>query len=158
MEMTEKPHFKPQPEAVDRDPSSRPGVPMYKARTTEVATNLPIEQQPETVPVFIGVEVGRLTPVFGTAVPPRGLSGLIRRKAYNIPEHSARRWMLLMLGDRVDIWESRIRRHPFLTVALIAGAVALSRSRDRDQPATRRVKRVARKVGRQASGLLAWLD
>jgi hypothetical protein len=142
MDMTIKPEA--QPEAVDSDPASRPGVPMYKHQSHDVASAPPIEQQPETVPVFIGVEVGRLTPVFGTAVPPRGLSGLIRRRAYGIPEHSARRWMLLMLGDRVDIWESRMRRHPFLTVALIAGAVAFSRSRR--HPATARAKRLTRRA------------
>ena len=109
------------PPAVDRDPARRPGVPFYKAN--DLTARPPLDQQPLTVPVLVGVEVGRITPVFGTAAPPRGLSGFIRRAAYRIPEHDARRWMLLMLGDRVDVMESRVQRHPLLSLALAAGLV-----------------------------------
>jgi hypothetical protein len=78
-----------------------------------------IPRQESTPSVFVGVEVGRLTPVFGTAVPPRGLSGLVRRAAYKIPEHKGKRWMLLMLADRIDVQESRLRRHPLIASALL---------------------------------------
>ncbi|MDF2694628.1 MAG: hypothetical protein K0S65_3011 [Labilithrix sp.] len=46
-----------------------------------------------------------LTPVYGTAIPPRGLSGVIRRLAYRIPDYKARRWVLLIVADRVDVIE-----------------------------------------------------
>jgi hypothetical protein len=52
-------------------------------------------------------EHGMLTPVFGTVCPPKGLSGLIRRFAYRFSEARASHWLLLMLGDRVDVIESR---------------------------------------------------
>jgi hypothetical protein len=109
------------PPAVDRDPARRPGVPFYKPN--DLTARPPLDQQPLTVPVLVGVEVGRITPVFGTAAPPHGLSGLIRRAAYRIPEHGAGRWMLLMLGDRVDVMESRLRRHPLVAVAVAAAVV-----------------------------------
>jgi hypothetical protein len=97
---------------------------MYKpARTSTALAPPPLEQQPATVPVLVGVEVGRLTPVFGTAQPPRGLSGLVRRAAYRIPEHKAARWLLLMLGDRIDVWESRIARRPVIAGLVAAAAV-----------------------------------
>lgn len=48
------------------------------------------------------------TPVFGTAQPPRGVSGIIRRKAYEIPERQAKHWALLFLADRVDVLEDRL--------------------------------------------------
>ena len=48
------------------------------------------------------------TPVVGTAQPPRGLSGALRRRAYGIPERRARHWMLLLLADRVDVLEDRV--------------------------------------------------
>lgn len=83
-----------------------------------------LEQQPARSEVFVGVEVGRLPPVFGTAQPPRGLSGLIRRRAYGVPEHHAAHWLLLLLGDRVDVWESRLRRHPLVAAVAVAGVVA----------------------------------
>jgi hypothetical protein len=108
------------PDPVDRDPNDRPGVPMMGQRS--FATTPPLDRQEPTVEVLVGVEVAGLTPVFGTTLPPRGLSGVIRRRAYKIPEHRADRWMLLLLGDRVDIWESRIRRHPVLAIAAV-GAI-----------------------------------
>ena len=110
-------------EATDRRPSSRPGVPMYGRSGTHAAiTKPPLEQQRADVPVLIGVDVGRLTPVFGTMQPPRGLSGLIRRAGYRVPEHKAGRWMLLLLGDRVDVWESRLRRQRGIVLAVAAAA------------------------------------
>jgi hypothetical protein len=41
-----------------------------------------VPQQVADVAVLVSVDVGALTPVFSTAVPPRGLSGLMRRRAY----------------------------------------------------------------------------
>jgi len=49
-----------------------------------------------------------LTPVYGTAIPNRGLSGLVRRLAYTIPDYKARRWMLLMIADRIDVVEHNV--------------------------------------------------
>jgi hypothetical protein len=60
-----------------------------------------------------------LTPVYSTAVPLRGLSGVIRRIAYQVPDYKPRRWMLLMLADRVDV----IEHNPF-PLALGLGAIA----------------------------------
>jgi hypothetical protein len=49
-----------------------------------------------------------LTPVFGTAQPLRGLSGMIRRYAYTYSEGRTAHWLLLIAGDRVDVLESRV--------------------------------------------------
>jgi len=71
------------------------------------------------------------TPVFGTAQPASGLSGLVRRAAYRIPEHHAARWALLLAGDRIDVLEHRIARNLWLlpaAAALAAGYLAVSRS------------------------------
>jgi hypothetical protein len=112
------------PEAADADPSSRPGVPMYKpAGTSSEIVRPPLEQQQTDVEVLIGRNIGQLTPVFGTCQPPRGLSGLMRRAGYKIPEHKAGRWMTLLLADRVDVWESRLRRHPILTAMIVAAVI-----------------------------------
>ncbi|HXU80102.1 MAG TPA: hypothetical protein VN914_01810 [Polyangia bacterium] len=117
----DRPHPTP---PVDRDPRDRPGVPMIPEPVPAEVVSLVLPQEPE-VTVLVSVDVGELTPVFSTAVPPRGLSGLMRRRAYAIPEHLARRWLLLLLADRVDVWESRVRRHPWLTGGLAALAFAL---------------------------------
>lgn len=121
------------PEAADAEPSSRPGVPFYKpAGASAELVRPPLDQQQPDVRVLVGVDVGRLPPVFGTGQPPRGLSGLMRRAAYNIPEHKAGRWMTLLMADRVDVWESRLRRHPILSalaIAAVIGAVRVRRPR-----------------------------
>jgi hypothetical protein len=64
-----------------------------------------------------------VTPAYGTVVPPRGLSGAMRRLAYEIPPYKARRWMLLLLADRVDVLEHNVA--PLATLLGGAAAVAL---------------------------------
>jgi hypothetical protein len=133
------------PPAADLDPKDRPGVPMYGNQNGggagQLAVRPPLDQQPQTVPILIGVEVDRLTPVFGTSVPPKGLSGIIRRFAYSIPEHKAGRWMMLMLGDRVDVLESRIGRNPIPALGIAVGVIGLLRWRARRRAARRLVPR-----------------
>jgi hypothetical protein len=60
--------------------------------------------QPSTLPPTATVA----TPVFGTAQPPRGLSGALRRRAYALPEHHTRHWLWLLLADRIDLAEHRL--------------------------------------------------
>lgn len=112
------------PEAADADPASRPGVPMYKRAGSSAEIVRPrLDQQQTDVEVLVGRDIGALTPVFGTCQPPRGLSGVLRRAAYKIPEHKAGRWMTLLFADRVDVWESRVRRHPILSALVVAAVV-----------------------------------
>jgi len=96
---------------------------MVPERPVAVARGEPARQRP-TVPVLVSVDVGGLTPVFSTAVPPRGLSGVMRRRAYDIPEHQARRWLMLLLADRVDVWENRVRERPWVFAAVGAAGIA----------------------------------
>jgi len=59
--------------------------------------------------VFRRVPPGaRIPPVYGTAQPPRGLSGVLRDSAYQYPSHKARHWLILMLADRVDVLEHTV--------------------------------------------------
>ncbi len=69
------------------------------------------------------VKVRNKPPVFGTAVPLRGLSGAIRRLADRAPDHKPRHWVLKMLGDRVESWGHRARR--LLIIALPIAGIAL---------------------------------
>jgi hypothetical protein len=94
------------------------------------------ERQRPTVDVLKRMELRELTPVFSSALPPKGLSGLLRRAAYEVPEHRATHWALLLLGDRVDVLEHRLRRAlpvflPLLTVGLLTAALARPRFRRR---------------------------
>lgn len=94
---------------VDAPRERRPGVPRE-------APPEPVDRaawdRPETQeirrPHLRRAGIERLTPVVGTAQPPRGASGMLRRAAYEIPEHYARHWAMLMLADRVDVLEGRL--------------------------------------------------
>jgi len=115
---------------VDLDPARRPGVPMMRADPQPMPnTRYPPEHQagPSASPMH-GRTNKRMPPVFGTSVPLRGLSGVVRRFAYRMPDHYPSHWLLKMLGDRVDFWEYRARKAlpvlvPLLAVALIVRAV-----------------------------------
>ncbi|APR78737.1 Hypothetical protein A7982_04084 [Minicystis rosea] len=92
---------------IDLDPADRPGVPYEHApRPVPGAHWIKPARQIATVPVLKAAGVERLTPVFGTATPPHGLSGVLRRVAYRAPDHLARHWLLLLVADRVDAIES----------------------------------------------------
>jgi hypothetical protein len=90
----------------DLDRKNRPAVPMERTppRLEGVHWDQP-EQQPMKVKVFHSPERPGMTPVFGTAQPPRGLSGLIRAAAFRTTEADVRHWLLLLLADRVNVVE-----------------------------------------------------
>ena len=99
---------------VDLDPQDRPAVPKeIFNRATGAHWDFP-ERQPELAPREKSTEHKFLTPVFGTAQPMRGLSGIIRRYAYTYSEGRLAHWLLLVGADRVDVLESRVE-------ALLAG-------------------------------------
>ena len=90
----------------DLDPAVRPGVPRDKAPELGVEAIYPdIQQQPQLVKIHKSTEHPRMTPVFGTSCPPKGLSGLLRDKAYTWSEGKLQRWLLLLVADRVDVVE-----------------------------------------------------
>src|SRR5918993_262921 len=64
-----------------------------------------LSHQPHTVKVFHSTERPGLTPVFGTSVPPSGVSGLIRGAAFRYSENDLRHWLMLLFADRVNVVE-----------------------------------------------------
>jgi hypothetical protein len=94
---------------VDLDPKNRPAVPKehFNPGGTGAHWDFP-ERQPEKYPRERSPEHKFLTPVFGTACPPKGISGAIRRYAYTFSEGRLAHWLLLMGADRVDVVESRV--------------------------------------------------
>jgi hypothetical protein len=94
----------------DLDPKDRPSTPklQYQDDLTGAHWEFP-ERQPEKWPRERSVEHAFLTPVFGTAQPPKGLSGAIRKFSYDrYSEGRAAHWLLLVLADRVDAWENHL--------------------------------------------------
>src|SRR5215203_7484466 len=83
----------------DLDPADRPSHPklQYAPDTTGAHWDFP-ERQPERWPRERSIEHAFVTPVFGTAQPPKGLSGVIRRYSYaRFSEGRAAHWLLLIL-------------------------------------------------------------
>lgn len=106
----------------------------------------PPVQQLRQVPVLISSERTGITPVFGSSVPPSGVSGRLRELAFRYSENDLRHWLLLLFADRVNMFEGvgddlrqghvpnfyvemggpaewRHNRAGFLRKVLVAGAV-----------------------------------
>ena len=92
---------------VDADPRNDPTYPM-KSRNNGEHAGYSWErppQQPIDVEILHSNERPDVTAVFGTSTPPSGLSGMIRRFAFNYSESSYGHWLPLMLADRVNAVE-----------------------------------------------------
>ncbi len=92
----------------DLNKADRPSVPKLKSLETGAHWDFP-ERQPEKWPRERSIEHRFLTPVFGTAQPPSGLSGAIRKFAYKFSEGRAAHWLILLYADRVDAAEHHLR-------------------------------------------------
>ncbi|HEU0012480.1 MAG TPA: hypothetical protein VFQ45_02290 [Longimicrobium sp.] len=94
---------------VDLDPADRPAFPKERFDLTATGAHWDFpERQVERWPREKSPEHGMLPPVFGTACPPKGLSGVIRKYAYTLSEGRTSHWLLLVAADRVDVLESTI--------------------------------------------------
>jgi hypothetical protein len=92
---------------VDADPKNDPTYPMRHHTDGEHAGyswERP-PQQPIDVEVLHSNERPNVSAVFGTSTPPAGLSGMLRRFAFNYSESSYGHWLPLMLADRVGVVE-----------------------------------------------------
>jgi hypothetical protein len=145
---------------VDLDPAARPAYPKERTPPRFIDPHWDeLEHQRATVRVFHSTERPGLTPVFGTAQPPSGVSGMIRGTAFRYSENDMRHWLMLLFADRVNVLEGilddlahghvpnlfaemggaaewRYNKAGFLRKAFIAGAVvglacyAMRRRRD----------------------------
>jgi hypothetical protein len=90
----------------DLELKNRPAVPMERTPPRFIHQHEgQIEQQAESVEVLVSPERPGITPLFGTAQPPSGVSGMIRRAAYKMTENDVRHWLMLLLADRVNVVE-----------------------------------------------------
>jgi len=97
----------------DLDPADRPAVPREQSDPERWGAHWEVPAQQgwhHEHPRERSIEHGQLTAVFGTAQPLHGLSGAVRRCAYDrFSEARAVHWLLLVLGDRVDALGSHLR-------------------------------------------------
>jgi hypothetical protein len=83
---------------VDADPDNDPTYP-YRDRSADEGLTRNWKRP------LHSIEHVRTPAVFGTAVPPRGLSGMIRRAAFRWSESNWVHWLMLMGADRLNVVE-----------------------------------------------------
>jgi hypothetical protein len=91
----------------DADPANNPSYPMkhWNGADHERLNYPRAEQQVLNEEILHSNERPSITRVFGTSVPPKGISGALRRYAFNFSENNAAHWMTLLLADRVNVVE-----------------------------------------------------
>lgn len=93
---------------VDINPKNDPTYPMKDPRTDVEQRGYTWErppQQPITVEVLHSNERPNVSAVFGTAAPPSGLSGVLRRYAFTHSESRLMHWIPLVVADRINVVE-----------------------------------------------------
>jgi len=95
----------------DLDPADRPSYPKLLSPEPRAGAHWEFpDRQPEHRPRERSIEHAFVTPVFGTAQPLKGLSGVVRRYSYRrFSEARLAHWLLLIAADRVDAWEEHLR-------------------------------------------------
>lgn len=102
---------------IDADVDNDPTYPM-RQRSDEEKQSVEAEyngydwdrppQQPINMEVLHSNERPNVSAVYGTSVPPSGLSGMIRRFAFRYSEGRFVHWLSLLLADRVNSVEGLV--------------------------------------------------
>lgn len=95
---------------IDADPDDHPNYP-YKEYNGDDHKRLDWQRPPlqeQTVEILKSNERPYMTAAFGTASPPSGLSGMLRRYAFKNSEGQWSHWLPLILADRVNAVEGII--------------------------------------------------
>jgi hypothetical protein len=95
---------------MDADPENEPTYPIKKwTGDDHKRSNWERPpQQPVNIEVLHSNERPNISAVFGTPLPPSGLSGVIRRKAFKFSESEYGHWLNLLLADRINMFEGII--------------------------------------------------
>lgn len=92
---------------IDADPENEPTYPI-KHYTGDDHKRLNWErpvQQEFSQEILMSIERPSRSAVVGETVPPKGLSGLLRRYAFKHSESEYGHWLPLLLADRINEWE-----------------------------------------------------
>lgn len=92
---------------VDADPDNDPTYPIRDQTQDHGLTRewvRPAVQRPN-VEILQSIEHVRQPAVVGTATPPSGVSGMMRRAAFRWSESNWLHWLILMGADRVNVME-----------------------------------------------------
>lgn len=120
---------------VDADPENDPTWPMRDRAGDDgpgMNWSRPALQTAE-VEILASVEHKARPATMGTSVPPRGLSGVLRRQAFRFSESQWGHWLLLILADRVNTVEGLLEdlgRGRLPNPLVETGVVPRARSRE----------------------------
>lgn len=92
---------------IDADPKNDPTYPIKQRIDNEqkgYSWERPTQQSVD-IEVLHSIERPNTSAVFGTSVPPSGLSGQIRRFAFRSSESEYGHWLPLLIADRVNVVE-----------------------------------------------------
>lgn len=92
---------------IDADSKNEPTYPMKKY-TGDDHKRLRWERPPlqiQEMEILRSIERPSLSAVFGTTLPPSGISGNLRRYAFRFSESSYKHWLPLLLADRINVVE-----------------------------------------------------
>jgi hypothetical protein len=92
---------------IDADPDNDPTYPIKQWNGNDYLRlnyKRPV-QQPLTIEKLHSNERPSVSAVFGNAVPPSGMSGMLRRYAFRFSEGRWAHWLTLLLADRVNMVE-----------------------------------------------------
>ena len=92
---------------IDADPENDPTFPLRNRKEDHHAGmdwERPELQQTDEE-ILISVERPGLPAVFGPLVPPKGVSGMLRRMAFKYSESDYRHWLPLILADKIGVYE-----------------------------------------------------
>lgn len=89
----------------DLDYKDRPAYPMERTPPRLDVDFQDLEQQAQKVKVLCSNERPGITPIFGTTVPPSGISGKLREFAFKYSENDLRHWLILLFADRINMVE-----------------------------------------------------
>jgi len=95
---------------IDADPENEPTYPIKKWTGDDhnrINWQRPA-QQLVNEEILHSNERPNISAVFGTPLPPSGLSGAIRRKAFTFSESEYGHWLNLFLADRINMFEGII--------------------------------------------------
>lgn len=93
---------------VDADKKVRPAYPMWHKPENGTGAHWSVPEQQPNFKDLTSNERPRTTHVFGTTVPPRGISGAVRRAAFKFSEGSWNHWLLLLFADRINVYEGLV--------------------------------------------------
>ena len=143
----------------DLDHKNRPAVPMERTPPRYTPADMPEPQaQVQRVEVLVSNERPGITQLHGTAQPPSGLSGMLRRAALKYTENDLRHWLILLGADRINVVEGIVDDLAHGHVPNILGEMGLKSEWQHNKAGLAKKVAIAGAVGAAAYYLLSRRD